>query len=163
MDRILVPVASLLVGVFVFAQWAWLPDIVASRFDAAGQPVGFMGRGVYVAIMVLASSGLPLLIWGTMVRMTQHGRINLPNAEHWLAEPRRQATLRFLRRHAATLSIVLCAFMGYVNWLVAAANQTARAQAGSLVGFHLGVAVAAFLAFAVAWVVVLFVRFGRRR
>ena len=163
MDRILVPLASLLVGLFVFTQSASLPDTVASRFDMAGHPVGFMPRGVYMAIMLVASSGLPLLIWAMVMRMTRHGRLNVPNAAHWLAAPRREATLRFLRLHTDTFSIVLCVFMGWVSWLVAAANRLPTGAADSPVGLPLMVGVGGFMAFVVVWVLVRLLRFRRRR
>lgn len=141
-----------------------MPDTVASSFDIAGRPRGFMPRSVYLTGMVLASSALPLLIWWLEVRRVRQGKLKVPNAGHWLSLPHRDATLRFMRACMAAASIALSVFMGYVSWLVAAANPhppLAVAAALDTTRFVIGLGV--FLAFVLVWVIVFFARFAGRR
>jgi uncharacterized membrane protein len=49
-------------AVFIVATSGQLPSLVASHFDAAGRPNGFMSRGGYVRFMLCFAVGLPLVV-----------------------------------------------------------------------------------------------------
>ena len=150
--------AALVVVLWLGAR---LPPEVASHFGVAGDPNATMSRDGFVASMCLMTVGLPLLVWVSLGWAMKRRLVNIPNAAYWFSEPRRLATERFLYRHFTWLSIVMTVFMGYVFWLVVAANSGAPARPvldSRLTTIGLG----AFLAVVTAWATTLSQRFRRK-
>lgn len=161
--RVLYPVLFVLLAVLaaVVAFTAGsLPDNVASHFGADGAANGFSSRAGYTRGMVLLVVLVPTFVGvlpGLLGRVAG-GALNLPNKAYWLAPERREQTLHFLATHGALFAALLAAFLTWVHWLVVQAHQVspptlplARVAPALLL---LGVA-------SVAWVGVLFWRFGR--
>jgi hypothetical protein len=144
---------------FVLVSSQWLPPVVASHFDAAGQVNGAMPRHVYVLIMTVLILVAPGVVGFAPARSLDApgARINLPHGDYWLAAPQRDRTLAdlraFFRRFAAALALFLC----YAHALVVRANlqQPPQLATGP---FLLGLAV--FLLSLGAWTVALLRRFG---
>ena len=94
-----------------------LPAVVASHFDAAGQPNGWSTRTGFVlfqlavaALITLVFLGLPLLFRGVPTALW-----SLPRKEYWLAPDRRATTIadlenRFSWFGVATIALILCVF-----------------------------------------------------
>jgi hypothetical protein len=143
---------------FVLVSSRWLPPVVASHFDAAGQVNGAMPRHVYMAIMTVLILVAPGVVGFAASRSLDapDARINLPHGDYWLAPPQRERTLAdlraFFRRFAAALALFLC----YAHALVLRANlqQPPQLDTGPLV---LGLAV--FLLSLGAWTAALLRRF----
>lgn len=136
-----------------------LPERVASHFNAAGQPDGFMGREAFVLLNVLLIGLLPLLTWLSVMAAAAKGKVNMPHAALWLAPPHRGASLRYLAWHGAAMSVALVVLLAVVFVEVVNANEldTPRLpMPGSLLS------VGAFLLFMLVWVGLLYRRFGRR-
>ena len=145
---------------FLWSTSAALPPVVASHFAGSGVANGFMARGPYVTLMFVIGVGVPLLIGflpSTLVERGSHN-LNIPNRDHWLAPQRRDATLAFLRVHGLWFGAAVAIFLGYVHWLVVQANRLQPPELSTR-GILGGLAV--FGLVLVAWLVVLFRRFGK--
>ena len=106
----------LLLGL-VAVQIAWysprLPHVIASHFDVAGRPNGWMSREAFVG--VYAGVVLLLTIVFSTILFVPPSLLNLPNKEYWLAPERRAATVTRVAGELtsfanATLVLVLATF-----------------------------------------------------
>lgn len=102
-----------LVAVQIAWYWPHLPATIASHFDAAGRPNGWMSReafvGVYVGVVFL------LTVVFSTIRFVPPSLWNLPNKAYWLAPERRAATVARVADEMtsfanATLALVLATF-----------------------------------------------------
>ncbi len=77
-----------------------LPERVATQFDAAGNPNGWMSRDAFAWAMSLtyAFLGGCFLVLAHALPRFPNALINLPNREYWLTPPRRAAALARLGR-----------------------------------------------------------------
>lgn len=145
---------------FVLWQGSQLPAEVASHFGVAGEVNGRMARDDFVACMLAAMLGVPLLLWAVLGWAVRRDQVNIPHASYWLAAPQRAATVRFLYRHFTSLTIGVTLFLGYTFWLVARANAGAPAHPALDVKMaYLGLGL--FLVLVTAWAAVLGLRFRR--
>src|SRR5262245_40603264 len=89
--------------VAALVQLGWvaslMPEVVATHYDGAGNPNGWMSRtgmvGFHLGMLgvtALAFVGLPVAL-----RRMSSTLINIPNREYWLAPERRAATLAALQ------------------------------------------------------------------
>ena len=89
----------------LFVTASRLPLRVASHFDGAGTPDGWMLRGPYLWTMAGVSVGLNAFLVGIFysVRYFPTSTFNLPHRDYWLAAERRGETFAFLfaRRRVA--------------------------------------------------------------
>jgi uncharacterized membrane protein len=159
MQRALIVVAVLVLATVV--QWAVyypaLPETVASHFNGAGTPNGwstkdtfFMVIGAVLGTELVFLVGLPLILGRLPVAI-----INLPHRDYWLAPKRRAQSLaaigaRLVWFAAASLMLALVVVQDVVL-----ANLDASVRLSSVTP----VALVAYLAFAVLWLIALFRRF----
>lgn len=147
-------------AVFVWVTSEQLPLLVASHFDGAGQPNGFMPRGGYRGLMLTLLIALPSLLialtWWSLG--ASRARINLPNRDYWLAPERRAATVAYLRTGLLWFGVLLLAFLCYVHWLVVLANgqQPPRLDNAWFIG-----GLVSFLAALLIWLKAFLGRFRR--
>ncbi len=81
---------------FVSGTAGGLPPMVASHFDAAGQPNAFMTRSGYTRFVLCAAVGFPVVIVGILTAVYANAKqMKLPNRDYWLA-PERIARTRTL-------------------------------------------------------------------
>lgn len=151
----------LLAAAFVIVSSISLPSVVASHFAGGGAANGFMPRGAYIAVMLSATVGLPLLLLflSSLIRRVPPQFINLPNRDYWLAPERSAGTFAFLQLHGASFGVLLAIFLCFAHWLVVRAN----AEHPPL--FPESLFLAGLMLFAVAlvaWLGVLVVHFRRR-
>ena len=101
---------------------------MASHFGVAGDANGTMTRDGFIASMGGVMVGLPLLLWASMGWAMKLRLVNIPNAELLVlrAAPRGHRALRLSPRHVAVRRHDV--FMGWMFWLVAAANAGAPAH-----------------------------------
>ncbi|MFL6676982.1 MAG: helix-turn-helix domain-containing protein [Burkholderiaceae bacterium] len=147
----------------LYSMWlgSTLPPVVASHFGVTGEANGFMTRDQFVGLMLFVLGGVPLLMqWGMTRALRKRKTLRIPDAAYWLAEPRRPATERWLRRHFALFCAALPMFLAWVFWLVARANREAPAHPMLDNGSMLA-SLAVFLAATAAWVAVLNRHFRR--
>jgi uncharacterized membrane protein len=101
-----------------------LAEPVATHFDGAGKPNGWMTRTGYAIFMVAFGIGLPLVISALipMISRWLPARINIPNRQYWLAPDRREETLLFLRWHLGWLATLMAFFALGIHHLILMAN-----------------------------------------
>ncbi len=147
-------------AVFVLVSSRWLPDPMASHFDAAGQSNGSMPRSFYIGLMLFLTVILPtLLVYVPVLAFRIPGaRIHLPYRAYWLAPERREETIAYIHRQSLRLSAVLIVFLCYVQVLVIKANTQLPPvlPTATLLG-----GLALFMLFVAAWAIMLVLHFQR--
>jgi len=136
-----------------------LTDLVASHFDAAGQPNGWMARGPFIALYagVVALLTIVFCIMGLFIRKVPPHLINLPYRDYWLAPERREASCFYLQdwmlqMGSATLVFLISIMHGVICFNI---EQPAVLFRGT--GWLIG----AFLFFTFVWCIRLFLRFPK--
>jgi hypothetical protein len=125
-----------------------LPDNVASHFGGTGTPDGFMSRAGFVGTMIVMAGGLPLTMLLLLSRLRDSSPPSVPPSGRWSA-PGNGARPSISPDAAAAFAADLSAFMDFLAWRVAAANQMPSGARLSMPAFWIGGLV--FLAFLVAW------------
>ncbi len=131
---------------------AELPARVASHFDGAGRPNGWMSRDglvLWQCVLLLALGAL-FGVGGRLLAVTPNGLINLPNKNYWLAPERRAESVAFLTGWLRWVGAGTLAFlMGVFQFSVQANLRRGRLDSMPFLvatGFFL-----AGLAIAVVW------------
>jgi uncharacterized membrane protein len=154
MSRNTVPLAVLgvtivivLAAILVSSQQ--LPAQVASHFNAAGVPDGWMPRRAYMWSMVGMTLGLAAFLLAAfgITRNVPNAMINLPNRDYWLAPERRQQTCDTIFRYGIWLTILTTALFLAIHLSVVAANAAQPPNLSHSVWLILG----AFFLFMSAW------------
>ena len=80
----------------LFYHLQHLPDPVASHFRADGQADDTMSRSGYGIFMSALLLGMPLImvVSAKITNYVPTSMVNMPNKEYWLADGRREATLK---------------------------------------------------------------------
>lgn len=146
--------------VFVFVTSAGLPEVLATHFNARGEPNAFMSRGGYQLFMAFMIVFVPFMIAGLprLVGQRWPRMLNIPNREHWIAPERLSQALDSVYRLTIWPAVAAIALMAFVHWLVMDAHVSDPPQLDSRL---LLIAIGLFAAFTVAWVVTFYVRFRR--
>ena len=89
---------AIVAAIYFWSEYAQLPDIVASHFNARGVANGWQTKSTFlsffagaVALASFLAYGVPFLISKMPLEL-----INLPHREYWLAPERRDETLALL-------------------------------------------------------------------
>lgn len=80
---------------FFFEVCAQLPPVVASHFDAMGNPNGYQTKGAFIIVffpVMLIPNGLFALFYFLVGRVPDE-RMNLPHKAEWLSTPENRALL----------------------------------------------------------------------
>jgi hypothetical protein len=155
---------ALIVGVWavrVALAWDRLPARMASHFDSAGAPNGWMSKAGFFAFDLLLGGGLGLL-FVTAPRWLRHlppEMVNLPASDYWLAPQRIEASLRRIGPWMAWLAVGTTGFILGISDLALQANL----EGATLHGGGVRVAVAAFLFGIVIWSLLFYRAFRRPR
>jgi uncharacterized membrane protein len=150
----------LLVG-FHIGQLLWyapkLPATVASHFDAAGEPDGWMARGVFLAFLGGVSILYLAIFLGVtaVVRRAPAALVNLPHKDYWLAPERAAATRRAINAELFKIAAATQATMIVVTQLVV---DVAIGRRRTLSDAFL-VALVVYFGILLWWLVALFRRF----
>jgi len=137
-----------------------LSEPVATHFDGAGHPNGWMSRRGYAIFMAAFGIGLPALILA-LVRLAPRwfpNRLSIPNRSFWLAAERREETLQFLKWHMAWLADLMVFFVIAIHRLIVMADA-ARPPALPHTPFFF--VMGCFLAGMAVWMALLWLRFRR--
>lgn len=139
---------------------ATLPGVVASHFGPGGVANGFMSKNTYELFMLALVVGVPALLasFPRLLRIVPPQFVNLPHREYWLAPERRAATLEILTSFSLWFAMVLAVFLCFCHWLVIQAHATQPPKPPKIC-FFAGLGL--FSAVTLAWVTLLFRRFGR--
>jgi hypothetical protein len=162
MRRTTVPIALLALSFLglsaglIFA-YGCLPVRVASHFDAAGHPNGWISRNHYLWTFggtAFGLSGFMLLVF-YCIRFFPPSMINLPRRDYWLASERREETFGFVFCAGIWFACSEVLFMLGLHLLIVNANAVSPPHLGPGV-WLLGVL---FLASVGTWVFILIRRF----
>lgn len=152
----------ILLAACVHAAYSYgkLPATVASHFGAGGMPNGWMSRdglmATYLGLMA-ASAGM---FWGVALLLGKlpAALINLPRKDYWLAEPRRESTLRALRDQMLVMGIVTSSLLVFVMSEVIIANLKPPPRLNDVLFLTV---LGGYLLFVLGWCVMLITRFRR--
>jgi hypothetical protein len=151
---------EIVVVIFILTTMGSMPQTIASHFNGAGAPNGFMSQEGYAKFMLVFAAGIPVLIVSSL-QLALHfapGKVNIPNKEYWLSTQHKSGTIQFLKGHVALLGMIISLFVAYVHWLLLKANKHQPPQLPTL-PFLIGMG--AFLAGTLLWGLWLMVRFKR--
>ncbi len=109
-------------------QYSALPQRVASHFNNAGQPDGWMSRDAHTLSQVGITLFIALLFFTLAMFLPRlpDRFINLPHRDYWLAPTRRGETFAWLSSALLWLGAALQIFLGWVFSEVARANLSAQ-------------------------------------
>jgi uncharacterized membrane protein len=140
-----------------------LPARVATHFDAAGTPNGWMSRsGLGTFDLVFLGCLLAFVIgMAFLVRVLPTSLINVPNRNYWFAPERRRQSHHKMFVHMLWLACLLVGFIIGNNQLMFMANL--RHGDSHLPGTGFVMLLIAFLAALIGWVVGLYRMFPRPR
>jgi serine/threonine-protein kinase len=138
----------------------FLPERVATHFDGAGRPNGWMSRNGHLLFTLGLGTGLPFVMVGTsfLVRYLPSGMINIPRRDYWLVPERRGAACAYLLRHSLWLGCLTVAFVLCIHLLILESNTGGKPRLSSPTILGLAGGYVAGLA---CWIVTLFRHFSR--
>jgi len=146
---------------FITQTTGELPKMVASHFDAAGNPTAFVARASYLHFMLLIGIGAPLILVALLtVVYSRAADMKLPNADYWLAPLRIDRTRSFLVAHGIWFGSLLISVVCYAHWLELKANHQRPAHLPDELVYP---ALLLFFLLTVGWMAVLMRRFRRPR
>lgn len=158
--RILVATLAILFLAHLAYYHSSLPERVASHFNAAGEPNGWMSKNAFFAFEIVLYGlvvGLILLVPLGLRRLPVRF-INLPNRDYWLAPERRAQTVQTLADKTGMFLLALLPLLIAMNQLVFRANV--RRENLSPASW---IVLAAFVLFTVTWTFKLVRQFGGSR
>jgi uncharacterized membrane protein len=151
-------VALLVVALLQLGYGAlYLPDIMASHFDAAGRANGWQSRSAFLLLsaFILALVSLAFALMPRMFRGVPVGLVSLPQRDYWLAPERRDQTFAFIARSMLWFGCATLALLVAVTHLVLRVNLGLEPRLPSAWMFGL---LAVYVGFTLVWLL----RFVRR-
>jgi uncharacterized membrane protein len=135
-----------------------LPAVVAQHYGAGGQPNGWAPREFFFIFSWVLLLGLSAVFMFTpsLLRRLPVSLINLPNRKYWLAEERKDESLRFLEEEMQWMGVLTIAFIVLVLHLAIRANLNPEHRLDNTVFVALLVG---FLLSTVWWIARLYRRF----
>jgi uncharacterized membrane protein len=144
---------------FVTGTASELPPMVASHFDASGQPNAFMSRSGYIRFVLCLAIGLPVAVVAILTMVYSRATdLKLPNREYWLAPQRLNRTRAFLVAHGVWFGSLVVTLVCCVHWLELGANHL---QPPHLSNQMFAAVLIAFLIGTAAWISALMFAFRR--
>lgn len=159
MSRRVLPVLLVIAAaVFVVTHFVWLdqmPERVASHFNAAGKPNGWMTRSAHGTFMLLFGLGEPAfvltLIWA--MRFLPSNLLNVPRRDYWHKPENYPKACAIMLAWAQTLAVAMLLWNTLFNWQIVKANLTSSPHlANADVGLITGVFLIAVMCF-IAWLI----------
>ncbi len=148
-------------GYFITQTTSHLPGVIASHFDAGGNPTAYITRTSYLHFVLSLGIGVPLTLAVLLaIVYSRAADMKLPNRDYWLAPERIGGTRDLLVAHGIWFGSLLISMVCYVHWLELKANgqqpahlPNALAYAGLLI----------FFLITVGWMAALLLAFRRPR
>jgi RNA polymerase sigma factor (sigma-70 family) len=136
--------------------------IVATHFDWAGRPDGWMTHSHYLLVSLMFGCGFPLffLAIGYLPRFLPINKFTfkIPNRDYWLAPERRDETFNYLFRHSLWQACFAAVFALALQLLVVQANHQTPPHFSSPLAW---VAAGCFIAATAVLIGILFRHFKR--
>jgi hypothetical protein len=150
------------VSAFIVTTSAGLPERVASHFARGGQANGWMPHDAYLAFILSAAIGVPLVLVVALAWLPRvfPRAVNLPSRAYWFEPERRDATLATLAAFAWAFGCVLTLLVAGLHWAVVRANASTPP---ALEESTLNALLAAFVFSIACWILAWVLRFRRPR
>jgi len=149
--------------VFVITHFIWLGDLpqrLATHFDRAGKPNGWMTRQDHGLWMLLSGLGLPFfilcLIW--LMRFLPSSLLNVPRPDYWRAPENYPKACAIMQSWAQWLAAAELIWMTLLNRQIVLANHLQPPRLPAEDTWYLA---AGFLIMIVASILALIWRFGK--
>ncbi len=137
-----------------------LPNIVASHFDGVGRANDWSSKNTFFLLYLAMIALIFSIFWGLPL-LTQHtstSLINLPNKHYWLAEGRRESTLRFFQQQMGWFGVATLLMAISVMQLAINTNLNATRY---LPGRSFWMILAVYFLYVIGWLIRFYARFGR--
>jgi len=124
-----------------------------------GDPGKTLPREAYLALTLGQALFIPWLVTrGSLALVRRHPRyLNLPHKDYWLAAPRREATLAWLRQHLFGIGLMLVLLFAAVHYAALHKQQPAWPQPDAL---HWLVGAGLLAVWFSVWMIALYRRFS---
>ena len=147
----------------VSANWFFtlsLPQKVATHFNFAGKPDGFMTIQNHQSFVILSTICFPLFMvfMVGVLPMWFPSLVNISHRDYWFAPDRKTQTLDYLFNMACKLGVLMVFFFVGLNVIIVLANNSNPVLMPKLPFF---VVMALFLIGVLLWVVMLFLKFRK--
>lgn len=147
----------------VSANWFFtlsLPQKVATHFNFAGKPDGFMTLQSHQSFVILSTICFPLFMvfMVGVLPMWFPSLVNISHRDYWFAPDRKTQTLDYLFNMACKLGVLMVFFFVGLNVIIVLANNSNPVLMPKLPFF---VVMALFLIGVLLWVVMLFLKFRK--
>lgn len=138
-----------------------LPDVVASHFDSAGRPNGWMSRTTFLLVYAVMMTLLTLVFsfLPRNVMRLPRSTVNLPHREFWLAPERRAQAMAMLQERMLWFGNATMLFMIAVFQMAIEANLDHPPRLSSAVFWVLIV----YFVITAAWLIEFLWAFGHKR
>jgi uncharacterized membrane protein len=152
---------ALIAAVFVFSTVDQLPETVATHYEMGGRANGWMSRTGYLLFTMVFLLGFSTLVSVLIAFLPRKlpRLTNIPNRDYWLAEARRQDSLRFLSSHGWWLGCLIVLLSSSIHYAILEAH---RSQPPSLPLVVFLPALGGFLFGVLLWIVMLYRRFPKK-
>ena len=155
----------LLVVIFMGAFTNWfltlgLPQKIATHFNFAGKPDGFMTLQNHQSFIILSTICFPLFMvfMVGVLPMWFPSLVNISHRDYWFAPERKTQTLDYLFNMACKLGVLMVFFFVGLNVIIVLANNSNPVLMPKLPFF---VVMALFFIGVFLWVVMLFLKFRK--
>jgi uncharacterized membrane protein len=127
MDKTPLTVVLLLAAVAAYQFWHYYPDLpkmLATHFGVSGQADGWSDKGVFVLTYGLIEAALVLgaFLTARFGMRIPTGSLNMPNKDYWLAEERREESLRFVWNKVLWIEAATLAYLIVIAEIIFRAN-----------------------------------------
>ena len=156
MKKVLVPALVLIAlligyGTFILCTVSFLPPRLATHFDIAGRPNGWMNRSTAAVLLGVIGWILPLMVavvFGAIGFLPTR-RSNMTHRDHWLSSDRREETRIYVARQGLWLASLMVGLQAMVWYQLIESNRTNPPR---LSLSHFVLALALFGAGLVVWI-----------
>lgn len=162
-SRLALSILLLALAFFVACLWrdaVGLPEKLATHFDGAGKPNGWMTRTQHLAFSTLFGLGVPTFVLGLCysIRFLPSSTLNVPHAAYWRSVEHFPEACRILFEQGLWFAALLLIWTALLNGLIVSANRTVPPHLDNGAVMMLA---GALLAGLVLWIIVLLHRFSR--
>ena len=138
-----------------------MPETMATHFDSAGNPNGWMSKSSFFLIeilILLISTASFLLMPFLFAKYRVRSGINLPNKDYWLAPSRIDYFYNYFKTSFAWFGVVTLTLLAGTTQLVLEANLT-KNPVLNMRPFY--ILLTGYLGFVIIWTVYFYRKFGR--
>ena len=160
LPKLLFVTLAVFAAAYFYSVYDTLPEVVASHFDANGNPNGWSSKQAFLVFFIGVSVIPAVLVFvvPAIIKALPVDLINLPNKRYWLNPERADKTLDFLTSRFAWFG---CAVYGLMLYVFDYAVRTNLHPDHRPDPKSMWIGLIVFAAFAAVWSVLFALRFAR--